>query len=149
MRAEAARRPGLWRAFGAALGRALFRNRARYRLERLGEPHGAQRAATLLVRCLDDAQRAEFRRMRAFTVRSQSGRRYRISYSATANIDVLDAKGEVLYRLCARPLYIPVPAIMLSQKLMLETQEAEFLRVAVRHEAFGGGPMGLVDCARV
>ena len=150
MPAEAQQRPGFWRALGSALGRTLLWERRFARLGPLAERQwGAQRASALLVRCLDDAQRAEFARTRSFSVRSSSGRRYRIGYSATANIDVLDDAGKVLYRLCARPLYVPVPAIMLAQKMMLETQEADFLRVAVRHEAFGGGPVGLVDCARV
>lgn len=131
---ETRARAGFWRALGAALRQAL---RSRTRLEPFGllpERQAAQRATALLVRCLDDAQRAEFQRTRGFTLTAPSGRRYRITFGATANIDMVSNSGEILCRLCARPLEVPVPAVMLAQKLMLETQEAEFLRVAARHE---------------
>lgn len=134
---DARERAGFWRSLGAALRQAL---RSRTRLEAFGllpERQAAQRATALLVRCLDEAQRAEFQRTRGFTLTAPSGRRYRITFGATANIDMVSDTGEIVCRLCARPLEVPVPAVMLAQKLMLETQEAEFLRVAARHEVLG------------
>lgn len=93
-----------------------------------------QRSMDLLVQCLSSAQRTEFDRSRAFTVRGgQSGRQYRINYGTTGNIAVLTRSGRVEYRLCAGPTGIPVPAVMLAQKLMLETQESDFLRIAGRY----------------
>lgn len=89
-----------------------------------------ERSLELLVRCLTPAQRAEFARSNAFKVRGKSGQRYRITYGKTANIEVLAESGVVVGQLCAGPVDVPTPAVMLAQKLMLETQESEFLRIA-------------------
>ena len=93
----------------------------------------ADRSRELLLSCLSESQRAEFERTRGFTARGASGQRYHIGFGTVANIGVLSERGELLYRLCAGPADVPVPAVMLAQKLMLETREAEFLRIAVRH----------------
>lgn len=98
-------------------------------MRRLAQAHSRE----LLVSCLNPAQRAEFDRTLGFTVRGQSGRNYRIAFGATANIEVLGPGEELAYRLCAAPSNLPTPAVMLAQKLMLETREAEFLQIAVRH----------------
>jgi hypothetical protein len=89
-----------------------------------------ERSLKLLVRCLTPAQRSEFAASSAFEVRGESGQRYRITYGDTANIEVLAQSGMVVRQLCAGPVDIPIPAVMLVQKLMLETQESEFLRIA-------------------
>jgi hypothetical protein len=89
-----------------------------------------ERSLTLLVQCLTPAQRAEFAASRAFIVRGESGQRYRITYGDIANVEVLTRSGMVLRQLCAGPVDVPTPAVMLAQKLMLETQESEFLRIA-------------------
>lgn len=89
-----------------------------------------ERSLTLLLQCLTPAQRAEFAASRAFIVRGESGQRYRITYGDIANVEVLARSGMVLRQLCAGPVDIPTPAVMLAQKLMLETQESEFLRIA-------------------
>jgi hypothetical protein len=89
-----------------------------------------KRSMKLLVRCLTPAQRAEFARSNAFTVRGQSGKQYRITYATTGNVEVLGKSGIVTRRLCAGPVGVPTPAVMLAQKLMLETRESEFLRIA-------------------
>lgn len=89
-----------------------------------------RRSLNLLVQCLTPSQRAEFNRSRSLTVRGKSGQRYRITYATTSNIEVLTASGNVDHRLCAGPVGVPTPAVMLAQKLMLETQESEFLRIA-------------------
>jgi hypothetical protein len=89
-----------------------------------------ERSLDLLVRCLTAAQRAEFAHAHAFDVRGESGQHYRITYGKRANIEVVAPSGIVLRRLCAGPLDVPAPAVMLAQKLMLETQETEFLRIA-------------------
>ena len=91
---------------------------------------GHERSLNLLVRCLTPAQRAEFKASNAFKVRGESGQRYRITYGTTANVEVLSQSGAVLRQLCAGPLELPTPAVMLAQKLMLENREAEFLRIA-------------------
>jgi hypothetical protein len=89
-----------------------------------------ERSLNLLVRCLTRAQRAEFECSQAFKVRGKTGQEYRITYAASANIEVLTQSGMVSHRLCAGPVGVPVPAVMLAQKLMLETQEHEILRIA-------------------
>ncbi|HEY9530775.1 MAG TPA: hypothetical protein VIQ55_05260 [Burkholderiales bacterium] len=91
-----------------------------------------ERARQLLLRCLTPGQRAEFERTGTFKVRGRSGQHYRITYGTTANIEVLAPSGTVCRRLCAGPVGVPIPAMMLAQKLMLETQEAEFVRIAAR-----------------
>jgi hypothetical protein len=89
-----------------------------------------ERSLRLLVACLTPEQRVEFARSNAFKVRGESGQCYRITYDKSMNIEVLAPSGMVLRRLCAGPVDIPTPAVMLAQKLMLEAQEAEFLRIA-------------------
>jgi hypothetical protein len=133
MAAEGAARSGLWSTLAAALRRALAARAGFAKLNlaarRLAEAHSRD----LLVACLSPAQRAEFNRTLGFTVRGQSGRHYRVAYGATANIEVLGQGSELAFRLCAAPDDLPTPAVMLAQKLMLETREAEFLDIAVRH----------------
>ncbi len=109
-----------------------------------------ERSLALLVRCLSPAQRAEFQRTNTFTVRGRSGQRYRITYGSTANVEVLTPEGEVMSRLCAGPPGLPIAAVMLAQKLMLESSEQEFIRIAAqgpgtigpwhRLDAFRGAP---------
>ncbi|HZM37195.1 MAG TPA: hypothetical protein VFC18_22245 [Burkholderiales bacterium] len=89
-----------------------------------------ERSGALLVASLDTAQRLDLARTRAFTVRAPSGRRYRIGVGTVANVEAVGEDGEAYYRLCAAPLGLPTPAVMLAQKLMLETREAEFLAIA-------------------
>lgn len=104
------------------------------------EPRGPyDRSARLLVRCLTPAQRREYERERAFTVRGMSGQLYRITFGTTSNVEVITGSGEVLSRLCAGPTGLPTPAVMLAQKLMLESAEREFLRIAAQ----GPGTTGI------
>lgn len=99
----------------------------------LPDRRASERALDLLVRCLTPAQRSEFARSSTFKVRGQSGQQYRITYATTSNVEVLSPSGTVSRRLCALPAGdLPIPAVMLAQKLMLETREAEFLRIASR-----------------
>lgn len=133
MRDELTRRSAFWRSLLGSLAGALDGPRRAGRRSRVGQHAAAERSADLLVSCLSAAQRAEFQRTRAFTVRGPSGRRYRIGFGTMANIEVLGKSGEVDYRLCAGPVELPTHAVMLAQKLMLESCEAEFLRIAARH----------------
>lgn len=101
-------------------------------LHRFEDRRARERALRLLVRSLSPAQRVDFERSKAFEVRGKSGQLYRITYATTANIEVVTEAGVVVRRLCAGPVGVPIPAVMLAQKLMLETREAEFLRIAAR-----------------
>jgi hypothetical protein len=100
-----------------------------------------ERAMDLLVQHLTPAQRAEFERTCAFKVRAKSGQLYRITYATTANIEVLEQPGMVVRRLCAGPLGVPIPDVMLAQKLMLEGDEPAFLRIAARLGDNWGDPL--------
>jgi hypothetical protein len=99
-------------------------------MDPVASPRARERALSLLVRCLTPAQRAEFADSNAFRVRGESGQQYRITYAASSNVEVLTRSGIVVQRLCAGPTGVPIPAVMLAQKLMLETRESEFLRIA-------------------
>lgn len=113
----------------------LARMRAMQRLAEVNlfeERSAHERALRLLLRCLTPAQRADFERTKSFKVRGRSGRYYRITYGTIANVEVLPPAGTIARRLCAGPTGVPIPAVMLAQKLMLETQEAEFLRIAAQ-----------------
>jgi hypothetical protein len=127
-----AERPSWVRALRGARSR-LQRILAAERFAEIGffeRRRGHERSLNLLLRCLTPAQRAEFKASNAFKVRGESGQRYRITYGTTANVEVLSQSGAVLRQLCAGPLELPTPAVMLAQKLMLENREAEFLRIA-------------------
>lgn len=140
MRVDAPERVGFWRSSLRAVANALQAYRRRARPDPCAERQAAERSRELLVACLTPAQRAEFARRHAFTVRGSSGKRYRIAFGTTANVEVLGERGEVEHRLCAGPTRLSTCAVMLAQKLMLESRESEFLRIAVRHPAIGQFP---------
>lgn len=102
----------------------------------------ARRAKILLLRRLTPVQRATFRENNWFVVTGgKTGRRYRINAkgSICANIDVLaeNDNGRVDHRLCAHaePASVPTCDQLLTQKIMLEWAEEEFLSRANRHAA--------------
>lgn len=96
-----------------------------------------ERARQLLLSHLTPAQRATFEANRWFVVTGgQSQQRYRIRDSGHAgNVDVLNGE-RVQYRLCCHCDHqIPTYDNMLAQKITLEYDEKEFLRLANRHAA--------------
>lgn len=96
------------------------------------------KADKLLESILNEVQRAHVQAHGYFVVRGKSGQLYRIRRGWAANVDAINARGEVTQRLCAHPLsYMPDGDLMAAQKLMLETADEElFLKTAIRH---GGG----------
>jgi len=115
---------------------------ARYALEReqlRRESRRAKRRALLtMLRFITDQQRAEFKERGYFHVQGgATGQRYRINRGRIANIDVVDAAGKVLRRLCAHPaLDVPDCDTMLAQALHLQSaaNEEQFVSIAnVRH----------------
>jgi len=108
----------------------------RERLDRVQREAARERARTLLLRHLTEEQRAMLAGHGWFVVEGRSGTRYRIrASSAAGNVDVLHNE-HVLHRLCAHcDLSIPLHDHLLAQKLMLESDESEFLRIANRHAA--------------
>lgn len=88
------------------------------------------RARELLREALAKRQRDDFDATRSFHVAGASGRTYRIDPMRHRNVKALDRHGRVEWVLCASPAddEIPVEDVMLAQKLLLETSEAEFIR---------------------
>ncbi len=102
------------------------------------------RARRLLELMLDDRQRAQFRTQRVFEVMSrQNGtvRRYLVTEGYVGNVFRLNDKDEMIEKFCIHcdSIRIPVADNMLAQKLMLESDEARFLRIANRSVRGGGG----------
>ena len=142
MRGERSRVLRALRSLLRALSRGLDTDRCLGAFDPEGRRPASQRAHALLLECLTPAQRRDFERTRGFVVQGASGRLYRIGFGTVANIEVLGERGEVAYRLCARPDDLPTAAVMLAQKLMLETREAEFLALAARHPFVVPAPRG-------
>ena len=92
-----------------------------------------ERAEQLLRAFLSPEQRKHLDEMSAFLVQSESERVYRIKRGRSRNIEELDENGKIVARLCAHPSeLVPDPDTMLAQKIMLESNEDEFLRIANR-----------------
>lgn len=85
------------------------------------------RARQLLLRVLDPAQRDEFLQYGYFTVHVPDWGCFRISPRTTFN--VLNVQTGIAY--CAGPdITVPLPDLMLAQKLILENEPRRFFRVA-------------------
>jgi len=96
------------------------------------------RAEELLKQHLSEDQQQQFERDREFIVVGSRGTRYKIREnrgSVVANISVLKDDGSEGHRLCCHPRdCLPIADVMLAQKLWLESDEQQFLRVANYHE---------------
>lgn len=92
-------------------------------------PTPQQRARAVLLAHLDDAQRAEYEQYRRFRVRGQDGREYEIRHGRQQNVYLRESRNWVILYCITHPS-MPDEDIMLAQKLMLEANIAEFLRVA-------------------
>jgi hypothetical protein len=92
----------------------------------------SRRGLELLKSNLTPAQLEQYEREERFVVTgSASGRRYRIRYGDTFNVDELGADGEASQRLCFRPAGdLVIGDILLAQKIALETDETAALKVA-------------------
>jgi hypothetical protein len=72
-----------------------------------------------------------------YVVGSDTGRRYRIKYGRSMNIDELDTGGNVVNRWCFGPQgNLAIGDVMLAQKIALETIEIEALAKANRSRTF-------------
>jgi len=94
----------------------------------------SEKAARLLKETLSPAQCLQYEADWCFHVAGgESGKRYRIRYGRSMNIDELDEGGRRVRGWCFIPEGDLVPAeVMLAQKLALELFESEALRVANR-----------------
>jgi hypothetical protein len=92
------------------------------------------RGVQLLTRNLSPAQREQYETGRYFDViGGDTGKRYRIRYGYTMNVEPLDQNGRRIQLLCFMPRGgLPVGDIMLAQKIGLELFESEAIRVANR-----------------
>ncbi len=111
---------------------------------RAEEAAAQARAEALLLENLDQTQAAEFKKSRQFVVHvkdkdkdKNQERRYLVKYGFQSNVKLLDEKtGQPVAGFCIHPPGdFPVPDIMLAQKLLLECDEKEFLRIANRRAA--------------
>jgi hypothetical protein len=92
------------------------------------------RGLKLLREWLSPEQRAQFDAERHFDVIGcHSGKKYRIRYGSSANIDELDEAGRPRMGWCFIPsTYLVAGDVMLAQKIALETNERDALAVANR-----------------
>jgi hypothetical protein len=108
--------------------------------QRLRERHKALQATkdargiTLLREWLSPEQRAQFDASRSFeVVGCHTGRRYRIRYGTTTNVQEIDDAGRPVGGWCFVPSNDLVAGdVMLAQKVALETNEGAALEVARR-----------------
>jgi hypothetical protein len=103
--------------------------------ERVEAEKAKARAEVLLQEALSAKQRAELAQMGFFSLDVNQGgqrRQYRIRRGRSRNVQQVDpVSGVVLKHLCAHPReLVPDADTMLAQKLMLETAEDDFLRIA-------------------
>lgn len=100
------------------------------RIRRAAELDAAtRRAEDLLREHLTEEQAKHLDAKQCFYL-EVNGRRYRIDRGTHGNVKLLDKDGKILGAFCIQPSGVPVPDSMLAQKLWLEGDEKEFLRVA-------------------
>lgn len=86
------------------------------------------RARALLMSCLGPKQKRDYKQKECFTVRSQSGKRYRLGKGLPKEID---KEGKAINAYCIHPVpSIPDGDKLLTEMLMLRYDETEFLRIA-------------------
>jgi hypothetical protein len=91
-----------------------------------------ERAKRLLLESLDEEQKKQYAKDKFFYVLSEKGdRRYRIKQGSHGNVELVNPEGRVVHRYCAAPTgRVPEEDAMLAQKLFLELNEQDFLKVA-------------------
>ena len=88
------------------------------------------RAEELLIAHLDEAQRNEYAREQSFRL-IKGDKTYLIRRGRAGNVYLLDEDGKRSIEYCAHVVdQIPDEDNLLAQKFMIETDEAEFLRLA-------------------
>lgn len=92
-----------------------------------------KKADQLLKSLLSPEQIAQLDELSAFIITTPKGNTYRIKRGWAGNIEKIDRDGQATDRFCIHPkISVPYADNMATQKLMLETNEDEFLRVANR-----------------
>lgn len=99
--------------------------------EREAKNEAEKRALEFLHDNLNDEQRHQFKQNDYFTIRSQFGHIYRINKYSQMNVEWISEHGQKQATLCvvtSKP--VPLGDQLLMQKIMLETNERGFLKVA-------------------
>lgn len=94
---------------------------------RLSHQAAAERARELLESCLDVVQLAQWRALKAFIVLT-NGRQYKLAEGHEPRR--VDADGHPLFTYCIHVPNVPRCDELLAHKLLLEANEAEWLRTA-------------------
>lgn len=94
-----------------------------------------RRAEELLKAHLTAEQRENYDKDKRFQVVSETGKRYEIrAKGLVGNVYEVGKNGRPVKRWCAHPNGVPLADALLAQKLALEMNEKEFLRVANPHQ---------------
>ncbi len=118
--------------YAAHLAALTESDRLRVRMATRGTP--GRRARALLLRQLDRTQRRQVREHGYFELVSSSGRRCRLmTHTQVGNVIEIDAEGNRVAGWCAHPVGVPEGDGILTQKLVLETDDSLFFAVANRH----------------
>ncbi len=88
------------------------------------------RAREILLEFLDPEQRAEFEAEKRFRVQGQDGHAYLIEYKAAHNVFRLEGETKVVEYCLVASGYVPIPDLMLTQKILLESDPAPFFAKA-------------------
>jgi hypothetical protein len=93
-----------------------------------------RRALDLLKENLSPAQREQYLAFTYFdVVGGSTGAHYRIRSGRTLNVEQLDEVGKCVRLLCFVPReHLPLPEVMLTQKVALELFEEDAIRIAVK-----------------
>ena len=108
----------------------------------------AERAEALLCGNLTKAQIEQLTRSGKFLVETKSGRIYEIRRGQQHNVFLLGPDGQPIEEFCAHPSGgLPDADAMLAQKLVLETDEEHFCRIANRWDRRNGRRAPIVRTA--
>ena len=101
--------------------------------ERKALEEADRRAEELLVAHLDKEQRKQYRTEKKFKVVGGDGALFEIGSAWSSNVREMTPDGKHIARFCIHPREsVPIPDLLLAQKLMLETDPAEFRKIANR-----------------
>jgi hypothetical protein len=92
------------------------------------EDEAKKKAHKLLIECLTPEQKATYEKDRYFTVEA-AGRVFRIEHGTHGNVKELGKDGRPAFSWCIQPGGVPTEDAMLAQKLWLEANPEEFMRV--------------------
>lgn len=112
-------------------------------IERKASHVAFKRASRLLNGCLTPKQRRELRKKQHIRVIGQDGQLYRIEERSHQNVFLIQ-DGEPLFQYCVvtQGEKIPVPDLMLAQKLMLESCLEDFMKLANKWDLRGVSRVG-------